>query len=379
MANHDTVCVRPTQHVVAQLDLVVQFLDRWLAGLLIGSGKFWRLAKLVGVDFEVLAQSFNELRHCGVRHDHTSGDLRRLTKVLNKVEDEFIAACHHDHAGAEDAAANSLGNAGTNVLRPLGWTLASITSVTSVFLRWVVLSHFVSTDEMPPDVFVIQPCITDFNTKRNNGALSELRLLSLQYGLRMICKSVWLVTNSFNTHGSKLMALFRKQPKKSETESKEAEQELAQSKKPTLKVPPEDKAPDPPVPAKPTQRVAAATTPPTQVGGQQRTVKLDDTKASVAYANFCRVSGTPEELIIDFGMNDDSTGVAGNTIEINQKVVINFFTAKRLQQAINVAVQRHEGVFGNLETDVAKRFTPEAIQQIQQAQQLAQQAANQPS
>jgi len=174
------------------------------------------------------------------------------------------------------------------------------------------------------------------------------------------------------------MALFRKQSKqKSETETtKDAEKKLAESKQPPKQLPPDDKPPHPAPQSKPSP--ATATNPPAQTGRQQKTVQLDDTNASVAYANFCRVSGTPEELIIDFGMNDDSTGMAGNTVEINQKVVINFFTAKRLQQALNVAVQRHEGVFGDLETDVSKRFTPEAIQQIQQAQQ-AQQPQTQPS
>ena len=36
---------------------------------------------------------------------------------------------------------------------------------------------------------------------------------------------------------------------------------------------------------------------------QQRTqVTLDDKSAIACYANFCRVTGTPEEVILDFGL-----------------------------------------------------------------------------
>jgi hypothetical protein len=38
--------------------------------------------------------------------------------------------------------------------------------------------------------------------------------------------------------------------------------------------------------------------------------------------------------------------------------VLNFFTAKRLAVALQMAVQRHEAAFGNLETDVQKRLQP---------------------
>ena len=32
-------------------------------------------------------------------------------------------------------------------------------------------------------------------------------------------------------------------------------------------------------------------------------VQLNDANALASYANFCRVTGSPEELIIDFGLN----------------------------------------------------------------------------
>ncbi|REK23923.1 MAG: DUF3467 domain-containing protein [Planctomycetota bacterium] len=96
-------------------------------------------------------------------------------------------------------------------------------------------------------------------------------------------------------------------------------------------------------------------------GGQQRaTFEVDDSHAAAFYANFCRVMGTPEELIIDLGLNKQPVGVPSEPIRISQRVIVNFFTAKRLLAALQMAVQRHEATFGVLETDVQKRIVPGA-------------------
>ena len=83
-------------------------------------------------------------------------------------------------------------------------------------------------------------------------------------------------------------------------------------------------------------------------------VKVDESKLTASYTNFCRVTGTPEELIIDFGLNAHPMG-SGDTIAVEQRLVMNYFTAKRLLQALGMSVARHEQVFGTLETNVMKR------------------------
>jgi len=88
---------------------------------------------------------------------------------------------------------------------------------------------------------------------------------------------------------------------------------------------------------------------------QRQEVHIDDTKASPLYSNFCRVTGTPEELIIDFGLNPQPFGVPTVPIAITQRIVTNFYTAKRMLYALQMTVQRHEATFGVLETDVQKR------------------------
>ena len=85
------------------------------------------------------------------------------------------------------------------------------------------------------------------------------------------------------------------------------------------------------------------------------TLQVDDSCADARYANFCRVISTPEELIVDFGLNPQPMGAPTSPVQISDRIVINFFTAKRLLHALNVSIQRHEAVFGPLELDVQKR------------------------
>ena len=88
---------------------------------------------------------------------------------------------------------------------------------------------------------------------------------------------------------------------------------------------------------------------------QAMRVQVEDKHAVTSYANFCRVTGTPEELIIDFGLNAQPFGVPSEAVTITQRIVTNYVTAKRLLHALHLSVQRHEQAFGVLETDVNKR------------------------
>src|SRR5688572_18841194 len=93
----------------------------------------------------------------------------------------------------------------------------------------------------------------------------------------------------------------------------------------------------------------------------QARVGVDDKSiAAASYANFCRVTGTPEELIIDFGLNAQPFGAPVDPVHITQRIVTNYFTAKRLLHALHLSVQRHEQAFGVLETDVNKRVVGRA-------------------
>lgn len=89
---------------------------------------------------------------------------------------------------------------------------------------------------------------------------------------------------------------------------------------------------------------------------QQMRLEINAQGMSTTYANFFRVAGTFEELLLDFGFH---TGlVAGNSPEpakVTHRMVMNFATGKRLLSALQAAIQRHEQTFGPVETDPQKR------------------------
>jgi hypothetical protein len=94
----------------------------------------------------------------------------------------------------------------------------------------------------------------------------------------------------------------------------------------------------------------------------QRTsdVVMDDTATSPTYANFCRVTATPEEIILDFGLNSQPFATGRQDVKANQRVVMNLFTAKRLLTAVGMTIQRHEQTFGAIELDINRRVrTPQ--------------------
>ena len=118
------------------------------------------------------------------------------------------------------------------------------------------------------------------------------------------------------------------------------------------------KSSDKPEPAAETPAPAKSSAAPTP---QQRVqVEIDDTGAAATYANFCRVTGTPEEMIIDFGLNAQPFGVPTEPIPVTHRIITNFYTAKRMLHALQLTIQRHEATFGVLETDVQKRVVPGA-------------------
>src|SRR5438874_9567562 len=89
---------------------------------------------------------------------------------------------------------------------------------------------------------------------------------------------------------------------------------------------------------------------------QRQEFSVDASSLSTAYANFARLTGTPEELVLDFGLNVHLAPMPGEPIRLTHRIVLDFYTAKRLLGALDWAVQQHENVYGVLEIDVHKRL-----------------------
>jgi hypothetical protein len=93
---------------------------------------------------------------------------------------------------------------------------------------------------------------------------------------------------------------------------------------------------------------------------QTTEVVVDDSQTVPSYSNFCRVTATPEEVILDFGLNPQPFATGRQEVKANQRIVMNFYTAKRLLTALSMTIQRHEGTFGSIELDVRRRATGQA-------------------
>ncbi len=88
---------------------------------------------------------------------------------------------------------------------------------------------------------------------------------------------------------------------------------------------------------------------------QSQEIVVDESHVNAGYANFCRVSSTPEELILDLGLNPTPYATGKINVSVTQRIILNHYTAKRLWNSLSMALQRHEQAFGVLETDVRKR------------------------
>ncbi|MCF7957965.1 MAG: DUF3467 domain-containing protein [Phycisphaerae bacterium] len=73
------------------------------------------------------------------------------------------------------------------------------------------------------------------------------------------------------------------------------------------------------------------------------------------YSNFCRVTGTPEEVIVDFVMNSNPFSSKDHNLIIEDRIILNYSTAKHFLRPLKLAVLAHEKNYGNIELDVTKR------------------------
>ena len=97
-----------------------------------------------------------------------------------------------------------------------------------------------------------------------------------------------------------------------------------------------------------------------QTGQQQVRIRINERDMKTSYANAFRTNGSADEVVLDFGLNmvspaTQEQGQPEIVFTVEERVVLNYFSAKRLAIALGQLVRRHEEQFGELELDVAKR------------------------
>ncbi len=98
-----------------------------------------------------------------------------------------------------------------------------------------------------------------------------------------------------------------------------------------------------------------------QTGQRQVRLAVDERNMATSYANAFRTNATAEEVMMDFGLNLINPASAPQQdqpdiiFQINQRIILNYYSAKRLAITLSQLIRRHEEQFGELEMDVAKR------------------------
>jgi len=84
-----------------------------------------------------------------------------------------------------------------------------------------------------------------------------------------------------------------------------------------------------------------------QQQGQQNVLRLRYDKANTAYANLAVVTTTPEEVIMNFGVNAMPPSQEKEiNIEISDRIIMTYSSAKRLAITLGNIIQRYEQAHG---------------------------------
>jgi len=103
-----------------------------------------------------------------------------------------------------------------------------------------------------------------------------------------------------------------------------------------------------------------------QAGQKQgATLRIMDAQAETAYSNFCIVTSTPEEALLNFGINLMMPNKENEVrVQVSNRIVMSYASAKRLAITLSNLIQRYEAANGVIEinrgADAAQAQTGDA-------------------
>ena len=87
------------------------------------------------------------------------------------------------------------------------------------------------------------------------------------------------------------------------------------------------------------------------------TPSVDASGLKTSYANVCRIAQTPNEVIVDFGMNPNFFGnILDEPLKLDTRIILSHDAAKRLCLHLTATIQNYESRYGAIELDVTKRL-----------------------
>ena len=95
---------------------------------------------------------------------------------------------------------------------------------------------------------------------------------------------------------------------------------------------------------------------------RQIQLRIDESRMSTTYANTIRTSTTPEEVILDFGINIPQQQGAEQFLSFNvgSRVVMNWAGAKRLAMSLVNVVRQYEQANGEIQIQARQPGAPAA-------------------
>jgi hypothetical protein len=98
-------------------------------------------------------------------------------------------------------------------------------------------------------------------------------------------------------------------------------------------------------PAKNLQAAAAEQAP----GASQSQVRVDTSELKSTYCNVCNATSTREEVVLNFGINHDwDLAGQGRSIQLQHRIILSPFAAKRLRDVFDSLVKEYEVRYGEL-------------------------------
>jgi hypothetical protein len=97
-----------------------------------------------------------------------------------------------------------------------------------------------------------------------------------------------------------------------------------------------------------------------QTGQRRIRIRIDESNLQTSYVSGFRPTMTAEEVMLDFGLNvvrptGDKEQPAEIVFYANSRVIMSYYSAKRLAIALSRIVRRIEQQFGEIELNAAKR------------------------
>ena len=92
---------------------------------------------------------------------------------------------------------------------------------------------------------------------------------------------------------------------------------------------------------------------------QTATLRVNDANATTSYSNFAIVTSTPEEAVINFGINLMIPNQEKEVrVDVSDRVVMSYASAKRLTITLSNLIQRYESANGVI--DINPKPQPQA-------------------